>query len=241
MATQPDLSVTWSQSYKHDTAKHSFLDLPRELRDLIYAHIFHVPGAIYLYSRKVLTRSATTWAIEVIGEAVNVRYRNRGPPAKRAQSMSKTAVSTALLRSCRQVHAEACPVFYSDNVFRVPLLTEKDTYSIALPYRLLVRRVVIHDLYHGGTPDLGEVREVRGEKIGWEFELWPIILVESGKLLDRFPEMESLVVPIKADRTETGWVPTCFKLGGETAEARVELAAKWMLERSPLRNEKLRD
>jgi hypothetical protein len=224
MTAQPDLSVAWSQSHKLDTAKISFLDLPRELRDLIYAHIFHVPGAIFIYKEEVLTHSVTF-------KAKNVRYRNHGPAE--TQSLFQTGLYTALLRSCRQLHAEACPVFYSDNIFRIMQLAEV-TYNLALPYRLLVRRVVVADIYHGGMPDLDHVDH-------WTCRLWPIVLVQSGKLLDRFPNIESLAVPIKVGRRETDWMPACFKLGGETAEARVELAARWMLGRSPLRDERLRD
>jgi hypothetical protein len=234
MTAQPDLSVARSQSHKLDTAKTSFLDLPRELRDLIYAHIFHVPGAIFLYKEGVLTYSATFRAIDVRFKAKNVRYRNHGPTE--TQCLSQTGVSTALLRSCRQLHAEACPVFYSDNVFRIVQLAE-GTFNLALPYRLLVRRVVVDDLYykiHRGTPDLDHVHH-------WQFKLWPIILLQSGKMLDRFPNIENLAVPIKVGRRETDWMPACFKLGGEMAEARVELAARWMLKMSPLRDERLRD
>lgn len=222
MTGQPDLSIAWSQSHKLDTAKTSFLDLPRELRDLIYGHIFHVPGAISIYKEELFS---TTF------KAQNVRYRNHGPAE--TQSLFQTSLYTALLRSCRQLHAEACPVFYSDNIFRIEQLAE-GTYNLALPYRLLVRRVVVANFYHGGMPDLDHLDH-------WTCRLWPEVLVQSGKLLNRFPNIESLTVPIRVGSRKTDWMPACFKLGGKTAEARVELAASWMLGRSPLRDEKLRD
>ena len=222
MTAQPDLSVAWSQSHKLDTAKISFLDLPRELRELIHGHIFHVPGAISIYKEELFS---TTF------KAKNVRYRNHGPAA--TQSLFQTSLYTALLRSCRQVHAEACPVFYSDNIFRINQLSE-GTYNLALPYRLLVRRVVVANFHQVGMPDLDHIDY-------WTYGLWPSVLAQSGKLLDQFPNIKSLTVPIKVGRLETDWMSACLRLGGETAEARVELAARWMLRRIPLRDERLRD
>ncbi|KAG9200574.1 hypothetical protein G6514_006916 [Epicoccum nigrum] len=244
MTTQSDLSVAWSQSHKLDTAKISFLDLPRELRDLIYAYTFHVPGAIFLDQSVDIVRSGplrtSPVTLDVRSKAMNVRYRNHGPAE--TQSLSQAGVTTALLRSCRQVHSEACPVFYSDNIFRIVLLPE-GAHNLALPYRLLVRRVVIHDTFVAsntghrvfGSPHLHAASYV------WKLWFWPRVSVQSGKMLDQFPNMESFTVPVKVAERDADWVPVYFKLGGKTAEERVERAAQWMLERSPLGDERLRD
>lgn len=46
---------------------------------------------------------------------------------------------------------------------------------------------------------------------------------------------------MKSGAGSSAWRPAFFQLGGKTAERRIELAAEWMLERSPLKNERLHD
>lgn len=226
MATEAELTTAWSQSRKEDTSRISFLDLPRELRDLIYIHTFHVPGAIFIYTQN-------PYQPQCMLRAKIVRYKGRG--SAEPQKVSKM-VSAGLLQSCRQLHAEAAPVFYGDNFFRIWFLGKMD---LAPAYRLLVRHVAFtteaaHRIF--GSQDLDAVSH------GWKHRFWPRVLDSSERLLEQFPNVESLSVPMKSGfESMPAWRPAFFALGGKTAERRVELAAEWMLERSPWSNEMVRD
>lgn len=224
MAAIPVLSTVWSQSHKQDAHTFSFLDLPRELRDLIYAYTFHVSGTIFIY-----TKDPTQPERRV--RAKIVRHRNIGKPEP--QSVYKH-ISMGLLRTCRQLHAETAPVLYGDNIFRIWVMN-KD--HLALEYRQLIRRVIFtaessHRIF--GPRDLDAV------SYGWRNKFWPSILDGGEKALAQFPNVENITVPMNTGEAP-GWTPVMFAIGGKTAERRIELAAEWMLERSPLKDERLRD
>lgn len=225
MIAEQELSTAWSKSYKEDAHRLSFLDLPRELRDLIYAHTFHVAGAIFVYTRN-------PYQPERKLRSKIVRYKNLG--AAEPLSVSRR-ISTGLLQTCRQLHAESVPVLYGDNIFRIWFLSKT---SFALVYRQLVRRIIFtmeaaHRIF--GPRDLDAVSH------GWKHRFWPNILDSGEKMLAQFPNVESITVPMKSGFESSAWRPAFFALGGKIAERRIELAAEWMLERSPLEDERLRD
>ncbi|KAF2633076.1 hypothetical protein BU25DRAFT_329375 [Macroventuria anomochaeta] len=225
MDAEPVLSTAWSKSYKEDAHRFSFLDLPRELRDLIYSYTFHVAGAIFVYTKD-------PYQPERKLRSKIVRHKNAG--VVEPQSVYKW-ISTGLLQTCRQLHAEAAPVLYGDNTFRIWFLNKT---NLALAYCQLVRHVTFtteatHRIF--GPRDLDAVSH------GWKHRFWPSILDSGGKMLAQFPNVESLTVPMIPGVESSAWRPAFFAVGGKTAERRIELAAEWMLERSPLTDERLRD
>ncbi|KAJ4400875.1 hypothetical protein N0V91_008384 [Didymella pomorum] len=55
-------STKWQQSYKDDPCRISLLDLPRELRDIIYAYTFHVTEASYrIFNTRDLDATSHGW------------------------------------------------------------------------------------------------------------------------------------------------------------------------------------
>ncbi|KAL1797932.1 hypothetical protein ACET3X_004538 [Alternaria dauci] len=104
---QPDTLLTWAPSYKEEDSRVSFLDLPRELRDLVYEFAFRVPGAILVYSRD-------PFAVRPVARAMNIRHGGDGPIEP--QPLSTGQIPVALWRTCRQLRAESSPVFYGMNV-----------------------------------------------------------------------------------------------------------------------------
>jgi hypothetical protein len=224
MAAVPALSTAWSKSHKEDAHAFSFLDLPRELRDLIYSYTFHVSGAIFIYTKD-------PYQPERKIRSKIVRYKNIGAPEP--QSVYKH-VSTGLLQTCRQLHAETAPVLYGDNIFRIWIINRM---NLAPEYRQLVRRIVLtaeasHRIF--GPRDLDAVNH------GWKHRFWPSILDGGEKTLALFPNVENITVSMNIGEAP-GWKPLFFAMGGETAERRIELAAEWMLKKSPLADERLRD
>lgn len=79
-----------------------FLGLPRELRDLIYLHLFTNPGHHITISN---------------GDGLP-----RGDWTRLCDDEPKRTLATEFLRSCHQVYHEASLVFYGMNVFVVQLL-----------------------------------------------------------------------------------------------------------------------
>lgn len=222
--SEPALSTAWAQSQKQDAQRPSLLDLPRELRDLIYGFAFHVPGAILFYPKN-------PYEPERLLRAKIVRHKNAG--AVEPKSVC-THISMGLLQTCRQLHAECTPVLYGDNFFHIMFL---DINDIALAYRQLIRYVIVTTevAYHIIDGDLDAVSH------GWKRRLWPNILYSGKKALAQFPIVESVTVTMKPGVESTAWRPVFFVVGGKTAERRIELAAEWMLERCPLEDERLRD
>ncbi|KAK7966193.1 uncharacterized protein PG986_000470 [Apiospora aurea] len=98
----------------------TFLELPREIRDKVYEHLFIQPKDIDCYRvwfttarrlRRQLAREGADpdccgWRDYGCGAHYEARLRTHG---------------TALLRTCRQVHNEGTEVMYARNVFAVAL------------------------------------------------------------------------------------------------------------------------
>lgn len=220
-----ELSTAWSQSNKDDLCRLSFLDLPRELRDIIYAYAFHVTGAIFIYTKD-------PYQPERKFRSKVVRYRGSGA----ADPLSVyTQISTGLLQSCRQLHAEAAPVLYGDNTFRIWFLGKT---NVAPAYRQLVRYVT---LTTEAAYRIFNTRDLDTTSHGWKHRFWPAILDSGGRMLAQFPNVESITVPMKSGSEASAWRPAFFALGGKTADRRIELAAEWMLERTKFADERLRD
>jgi hypothetical protein len=220
-----ELSTKWHQSFKDDPCRISLLDLPRELRDVIYAYTFHVTGAIFIYTTDPY-RPQPKLSSKI------VRYRGSGaadPACVHEQ------ISIGLLRSCRQLHAECAPVLYSDNTFRIWLLGKA---NLALAYRQLVRYAT---LTTEAAYRIFNTRDLDTTSHGWRNRFWPAIIDSAGKMLIQFPNVESITVPMKPGEVSPAWRPAFFDLGGRTADRRIELAAEWMLARTNFSDEQLRD
>ncbi len=201
-----------------------FLDLPREIRDLVYAFAFRVDGAIFLYS-------PNPYVLTAITKAKVVRYKDHGPPEPKPV---RRFMPSALLRSCRQMHAEASPVLYGANIFRIWYLGDAEMRS----YRHLLRHVVF-------TSDLDHRIFGRGlEEVayGWRRRFWPTLIQNALEMLERFPGLETLTFPIEPPFRKEGeeWRPAFFNVSHKTREQRVALAANWLRYKCPIENERLR-
>lgn len=227
MDTEPEgeLSTAWSESNKQDTHRLSFLDLPRELRDLICSYTFNVTGAIFIYTKN-------PYQPERILRAKIVRHQDRGP--SEPQSLYRH-ISTGLLQTCRQLHAESAPALYSANTFHIWLLSKT---NLAGAYRQLLRHVTFtteaaHWIFNP--------RDLDAVSHGWKHRFWPSILDSSTKTLAQFPRLETLTVLLKPGVVAPTWRPAFFAVGGKTAARRVELAALWLRDRCPLAHGRVRD
>jgi len=216
------VSLEWVQSYKQNPSKASFLDLPRELRDYIYSFAFQVSGAILVYSTNPYRARPDT-------KAMIVRHGNEGPI--KPQKLGN-AFPLSIIRTCKQLHAECSPVLYGQNVFRVWFLHTRD---LSPKYRQLVRHLMFttcadNRIY---SPDLDEVDHV------WKRRFWPTIRTAGVKLLEDFPNLETLTFdPHPPSRS--GWRPAFFAVENKTKEQRIALAAQWLRTRCPIDNDRLR-
>lgn len=158
-----------------------------------------------------------------------VRDKNEGPKEPRPLG---TVISLALLRTCRQMHAESSEELYGRNVFRF-YMGNALFGQIYLP---LVRHITFmmdsdHRIY---TDDLDTV------SYWWRRRVWPQIVDKSTTLLERFPSLETLTFPIKSNRHGLTWRPAFMASEQKTREQRVALAASWMKPRCPFETERLR-
>lgn len=217
--------MEWSQSYKADPSKIGFLDLPRELRDYVYRFAFRVPGAIFIYSPRSFT------SVKPKVKAMNYRHKQEGP--HEPQYLGNT-INIALIRVCRQLQAECSPVLYSENVYRVWFLSASD--DVAPTYRGLVRHVLYSmqadaRIYKDSLDDV---------TYGWKRRFWPSVVDSGERMLERFPNLETLTIPISPPRYGQEWMPAFFNVKNKTREQRVDIAARWMHAGCPLEHERLR-
>jgi hypothetical protein len=83
-------NIAWEGSNPCYTTQRSFLDLPLELRNIVYSYCLP---------------QNSTFRISFLGQP----SLNKGIPY----------TNTALTRTCKQVHAETCQILYGENTFRL--------------------------------------------------------------------------------------------------------------------------
>ncbi|KAF2706029.1 hypothetical protein K504DRAFT_414171 [Pleomassaria siparia CBS 279.74] len=221
MSTNPPVKGQWVQSYKENPTRVGFLDLPAELREYIYDFAFRVQGTIFVYSDH-----RSRWPIM---KGKIVKNKNEGPLEPRSVESS---VPIALLRSCRQVHAESCGVLYGNNTYQ--LWMSHDPFTPF--YQSLVRHLVFmtdtdHRIYGDDLETVGYWWRKRG---------WPDVIEKSTRLLQRFPGLESLTMPIQLNRYGRTWRPAFLSSDQKTREQRVAYAASWLAIKCPWEDERLR-
>lgn len=101
--------MNWEPSSRKFTGT-GFLDLPREIRDLIYGEIhgeLKREGLRWIATapRARLTNASAKWMERVVS---STPYRKDDPVARPA-----VFADCALMRTCRQLHSEFAPVLYS--------------------------------------------------------------------------------------------------------------------------------
>lgn len=203
--------------------KPSFLDLPKELRDLVYSFAFRVPGAIFIYC-------SNPYAWHPVLKGKIVKYKNEGP----AEPLSVSGVTpTSLLRTCRQVHSESAEVLYSKNIFRL-YMSDAD---FAPTYSHMVQHITFtmeanKDIYH---------HDLEVMSYWWRRRFWPSIIEKSTNLLLRYSNLETLTFPIKSDQVVRGvtWRPAFLAAQQKTKEHRIALAARWLAINCPMKDDRL--
>ncbi|CAG5181020.1 uncharacterized protein ALTATR162_LOCUS9553 [Alternaria atra] len=224
MASNPqsNTSLTWTPSYKEDETKVGFLDLPRELRDLVYEFAFRIPGAILVYSRD-------PFAVRPVARAMNIRHGGDGPIEP--QPLSTGQIPVALWRTCRQLRAESSPVFYGTNVLSFWALGNID---VGLANMCLVRHVVTEASPRGIFD-----KSLEHVSYCWKRRFWPEILRNSDAIMKQFPNLETLTFSLKPPRGEI-WTPAFFAVANKTREQRIDLVATWMSQRCSWEDDRLR-
>ncbi|KAF2113031.1 hypothetical protein BDV96DRAFT_496865 [Lophiotrema nucula] len=215
--------LEWVQSHKVDPGRISFLELPRELRELVYDHALRVLGAIYIYSKD-------TSPVHPAVRAKIVKHNNEGP--SEPQPIGST-IPIALLASCRQLHAECSEIVYGSNVFR----TYMSDPGFANTYEPLVRYMV----FEVNADNRIYKRDMDSVAWGWRRQFWPHITEKSTVVLQRFPNLESLTFPIKSNSLVQTWKPAFMGSDQKTREQRIVQAAYWMKSMCPIGKEQLRD
>jgi hypothetical protein len=101
----------------------------------------HVPGAIFIYYNHPDCKGPTA-------KALIIRHKEEGPeePTKIGD-----AILLSMVRACKQLHAECCPVLYGEKVFRILYLSPSNL-ELPLQYRQLVQHAMFitkadHQIY----------------------------------------------------------------------------------------------
>jgi hypothetical protein len=187
-----------------------FLDLPRELRDIIYEFAFRIKGAVLVYSRD-------PFAVRPVTRALNIRHGGEGPIEP--QPLRNDQIPVALIRTCRQLRAESSPVFFGTNVLSFWALGNID---VGLANRCLVRHVVTEASPRGIFD-----KSLDHVSYCWKRRFWPEILRSSEDILEQFPNLDTLTYSLKPPRGVI-WRPALFDVANKTREQRVDLVASWM-------------
>ncbi|KAF2646413.1 hypothetical protein P280DRAFT_10298 [Massarina eburnea CBS 473.64] len=217
------VSLEWTQSHKADPEKIGFLDLPSELREHIFNFALIVPGAI-------LVQSPYIYSTRLDLEGRHIRYKGHGPVEPRRISQ---VISISMLRLCRQLHAESSVVLFGRNIFSFSMGNS----DFAACYRELIHHIVF--TMEAGRGIYNDDMEVMG--YWWRRVFWPNIVGRSSKLLQRYPNLEILTLPIKPDRPWGSWRPAFMAVEQKTREQRIALGARWLAANCRVRDERLRE
>jgi hypothetical protein len=142
------------------------------------------------------------------------------------------AIPITFVRTCRQIHAEATEILYSRNSF----LLYTSNADFAIPYRTLLRHVTF-------TMEAG--RGIYSDDLDvmcywWRRVFWPNVVDKSTKMLLIYPNLQLLTLPIKSDSLTQTWRPAFFPSRQKTKQQRIALAAQWLSQNCPIRDERLR-
>ncbi|CAI6340937.1 unnamed protein product [Periconia digitata] len=215
--------LEWTSSSKQEASKISFLDLPRELRDSIFIYALKAPGAIFV-------QSAYIHAAQEDLEGRAIRYKGQGPPEPERLGR---IITSPLVRTCRQIHAESTPILYGHNIFSFSMVNS----NFAIFYRSLIRHIVF---------TVEASRRIYSENLidmsyWWRRVFWPNVIDASTKFLLRYPGLISLTSPIKSESLWRTWRPAFMMVERKTSEQRIEMAALWLRANCPMEDERLRD
>ncbi|KAF2489607.1 hypothetical protein BU16DRAFT_471551 [Lophium mytilinum] len=203
--------------------KKNFLNLPRELRDLIYEHALQAPGAIIIYTKP-------HQLLGFVLAAKNIREKNVGPPEP---VPLESVLSLGLMRTCRQLHAECSPILYGNNTFR--LYTPEGDFAAAR-YARLVRHVTLGSSINARKA----LVEPANGGVHWE-RFWPSVLWGCQRLLNVFPNLQDMTFLLHASSAD-GLVyrPYFIDFGNPDRAGRIAATAAWFKERCSFGTENLR-
>ncbi|KAF2438598.1 hypothetical protein P171DRAFT_164577 [Karstenula rhodostoma CBS 690.94] len=219
--SRESLAIGWAQSRKDDPTMLSFLDLPKELRNMIYDYAFQVSGAVFIYCY-----DPRAWKSVVKGKIV--KYKNEGPSEPQRLD---GVIPTNLLLTSKQIYTEGAEVLYGHNVFRL--------YTSSADFAPTSYHLVRHVAF---TIEAGRgIYKTNLEVMSywWRRVFWPNVIDKSTELLDRYPNLQTLTFPIKSDQAGVTWRPA-FLASQKTKEHRIALAARWLAINCPMKDERLR-
>jgi hypothetical protein len=128
--------LQWVAS-KPATRRSGFLDFPRELRDMIYTYALTSTFVIAMETfeaRSQIVRVAYLKAPDSL--VTRCQWKPRLEPGTKPSEI----IRGTLLQTCRQIHAEAAPILYSQNDFRLADWADA-ALVIAPTYQHLVRKI----------------------------------------------------------------------------------------------------
>ena len=67
---------------------------------------------------------------------------------------------------------------------------------------------------------------------------WPNVIDRSTELLDRYPNLKTLTIPIRSERAGVTWRPA-FLASQKSKEHRIALAARWLAINCPMKDTRL--
>ncbi|OCL03279.1 hypothetical protein AOQ84DRAFT_154437 [Glonium stellatum] len=218
------LSLEWRPSRKIDDHSLSILDLPRELRDIVYEYVCQVPGEIFIYWRP------SQFGYDIAAKNIRGKYGGPSEPIP-----LKIVMSTALMKTCRQIHAECSPILYGHNNFSL-LMPDRD--FVSATYLPLIRHITL--ISNSDTRLFDQ--NAYNVSLAWRATFWPLVSRRCEKLLGLFPKLQSIRYLIYAtDSNGNARKPAFIKYEGTTREDRIDMAATWFRYRCPFGSDRLRD
>ena len=133
----PNLSHLVSYNVDSSVEQFPFMDLPREIRDMIYEACLAFDGAIFVRDQRTE---------ETHGTPFYPRQRQDFDRRMSSIEASTTAPERNLFYVSKQVYEEALPIFYSNNTFELTSLTEMEKFihHMGLKNRPYLRSVMVY-------------------------------------------------------------------------------------------------
>ncbi|OCT52866.1 hypothetical protein CLCR_10604 [Cladophialophora carrionii] len=209
-----------------------FLDLPVEIRLAVYEQFAHIPP-----NPKWSTKGAKDrWIVQLGGEANKQTAGDTAPGGNSSSAQGETttaltaqndieayrvitATRHALLLTCKSIHAEWAPLFWSTTTVVLGLAAQTDPATFERRFLTRVDEYKLYSIRHlMYCPLRWRPHDVRGRPVSTESDCDHIGVLKLGRVLQTYPSLLTGLKDLKLTFQPGGLLPTHYVLNARAGE-----------------------
>ncbi|ETI24837.1 hypothetical protein G647_04207 [Cladophialophora carrionii CBS 160.54] len=213
-----------------------FLDLPVEIRLAVYEHFANIPP-----KPKWSAKGAKDlWIVQLGGDANKQTAKDTAPEEHSSSAQGETTALTAqkdfeayqvitatrhaLLLTCKSIHAEWAPLFWSTTTVVLGLTAQADPATFERRFLTRVDEYKLYSIRHLLYCPLRWRPHIRGRPVSTESDCDHIGVLKLGRVLQTYPSLLSGLKNLKLTFQPGGLLPTHYVLNARAGEI---AADKW--------------